>query len=186
IAARLLPDAAVAAIRLGDDLALAGDDAGGGITPLIARLGQELERAAAECGIPYLRLLGTEAVAAAGIGAEGEDDAATGRIARFALLARDRCAALFEEAGHEPDFRIGLDAGAVLSGRIGAGEGFVNLWGGAARAAGRMAASAPRGGIQATEALQAVLADRFLFRPRGAFHLPHLGTMNSYVLAAAL
>jgi adenylate cyclase len=186
LAADTVPDAAVAALRLGDDLVLAGDDADRGATPLLARVAQELEQAAAACGVPYLRLLGVEAVAAAGLTPSEEGGAAPQRIARFALEARDRCARLFEEAGYDPDFRIGLDTGPVLATRLGAGAGFPNIWGGAARAAGRMAASAPPGGIQATEGMVMALSDRFLFRPRGAFHLPRLGTMNSYVLAAAL
>ncbi len=85
---------------------------------------------------------------------------------------------------------MGLDLGLALGSRLGqgagGGDGFLNLWGEAPEAADRMAASAPEGGVQATERAYAALSATHLFRPRGAFHLPRLGAMNSYVLAAGL
>jgi adenylate cyclase len=107
-------------------------------------------------------------------------------MAAFALEARARCLALFEEAEAEPAFRIGLDLGVAIGSRVGSGEGFLNLWGDAVRMAGQMAASAPEGGIQATEAVRAALSAQYLFRPRGRFYLPRHGTAESFILAAAL
>ena len=185
IAADALPGVAVAVLRLTDPVALAARGAGAQ-TPLMTAVARALEQSAAEAGLPYLRLLGEQAVAAAGLTPETAGAPGVRSVAAFALAARDRLAALFEEAGHPPAFRIGIDLGLALGSRLGAGEGFLNLWGEAPEAADRMAASAPEASVQATERAYAALSQSHLFRPRGAFHLPRLGAMNSYVLAAAL
>ncbi|UPY39100.1 cache domain-containing protein [Sediminicoccus sp. KRV36] len=186
VAADVYPQVAVMVVRFTDPLALAGRRAAALQGALVGRIAHALERAAQEAGIPYLKLLGDEVVAAAGLTPEEAGRPAARRIAAFALAARSCCAALFEEAEAEPGFRIGLDMGVAIGSRVGSGEGFLNLWGDAARLADQMAQSAPLGGIQATEAVYAALAGQYLFRPRGAFHVPLHGPRNCYILAAAL
>lgn len=179
------PQAAVLVLRLTDAMALAGRRGGDATGTLFERIAHELERAASRHGIPHLRVLGNQVLAASGLGAE-PDPAAAAQIAGFALAARELCTAFFEEAGGEPAFRIGMDLGIAFGGRMGAGEGFLNIWGEAVTLAGHMAESAPLGGIQATTGLYAAISGQFLFRPRGAFLMPRHGRSASYVLAAAL
>lgn len=186
LAADVYPQVTVMVVRFTDPLALAGRRAAAVQGALVGRIAHALERAAQEAGIPYLKLLGDEVVAAAGLTPEEAGRAGARRMAGFALAARARCAALFEEAEVEPGFRIGLDTGVAIGSRVGSGEGFLNLWGDAARLADQMAQSAPLGGIQATEAVYDALAGQYLFRPRGAFHVPQHGRRNCYILAAAL
>ncbi|WP_424811947.1 cache domain-containing protein [Roseococcus sp. YIM B11640] len=185
ILADVYPQAAVMVLRFTDPLALGGRRGGGTTGTLFERLAHGLERAAGQSGIPYLRVLGTQVVAATGLGPEA-DPAPANEIADFALAARKLCTTLFEEAGGEPAFRIGMDLGIAFGGRVGPGEGFLNLWGEAVTLAGHMADSAPLGGIQVTAALYGAVSGQFLFRPRGAFLMPRHGRKASYVLAAAL
>jgi class 3 adenylate cyclase len=186
LAADVHPLAAVAVIRLAEPLALADRSGPPAERALMERLAAGLEDAARAAGIPYLRVLGEEMVAIAGLSAEEAGMPAARRIAAFALAARACCLRLFEEAGAEPAFRIGLDLGVVIGGRVGTEPGFLNLWGEAVRVAGQMAASAPEAGIQASESIYAALAGSHLFRPRGRFHMPGHGAMSSFILAAEL
>jgi class 3 adenylate cyclase len=185
LAADVHPQTAVVVIRFTEAQALGGRTTAGP-APLIEHLAAALETAAREAGLPYLRLVGEEMVAAAGLTAEEAGAPAARRAAAFALAARAACLRLFDEAESEPAFRIGLDLGVAIGSRIGAAPGFVNLWGQAVRVAEQLAASAPEGGIQASETVYAALSDTYLFRPRGRFHLPGQGVASSFILAAEL
>jgi adenylate cyclase len=185
LAAEVHPLTAVAVIRFSDARALGGRS-GRGAAPLIERLATVLEGAAREAGMPYLRLVGAELVAAAGLTAEEGGAPAARRAAAFALAARAACLRLFDEAESEPSFRIGLDLGVAIGSRVGSAPAFVNLWGEAVRVAGQLAASAPEAGIQASEAIYAALSGAYLFRPRGRFHMPGQGVASSFILAAEL
>lgn len=185
LAADVHPLTAVAVIRFTEARALA-ERGGKGAGPLIERLAGALEAAAREAGIPYLRLLGEEMVAAVGLAAEESGTPAARRIATFALAARGACLHIFEQAETEPTFSIGLDLGVAIGSRVGSAAPFLNLWGEAVRAARELAASAPVGGIQASDSVYAALADAFLFRPRGRFHVPGRGVASSFILAAEL
>lgn len=186
LAADVYPQVAVLVVRFTDPMTLAGRRAAAVQGVLVERLAHALERAAQDVGIPYLKLLGDEVVAAIGMLPEQSGQPGVRKMASFALAARACCAVLFEEAEVEPGFRIGLDVGVVIGSRVGSGAGFLNLWGDAVRLADQMAQSAPLGGIQATEAIYAALAGEYLFRPRGAFHMPPHGRMSCYILAAPL
>ncbi len=135
-------------------------------------------------GIPYVKMLGEEAVTAAGF-ADGDADATT-RIAAATLAMRDRCAAMFEDADISPVFRIGIDCGAATGSDVGREPRVFNLWGDSVRMANAMAASAPASGIQVTEAAYHRLSRHFLFRPRGSFYIPRVGAAQSFILAGHL
>jgi class 3 adenylate cyclase len=184
LAADVFPDAAVLVLRLADAFALARRPA----PDLAVRfdgLAQGLQEVAEEHGLPYLRLLGEQAVAAAGLGGPGEEGGAA-RIAEAALAIRTRCAELFEGIGGAPEFRLGLDAGVAIGTAVGSGRRVFNLWGEAVRGAEEMAATAMPGTVQATEAIYARLRHGFLLRPRGAFWVPRAGERRTFVLAGQL
>jgi class 3 adenylate cyclase len=143
-----------------------------------------LQQIATDNGIPYLRLTGYEIVAAAGF-KPAEADAAT-VIADMALAIRDRCIALFEESERSHEFQIGIDCSRAIGCAVGNEPRVFNLWGDAVHVAGAMAASALPGTVQATEAAYQRLRQEFLFRPRGSFHLPHVGDARTFVLAGRL
>jgi adenylate cyclase len=74
----------------------------------------------------------------------------------------------------------------LLDSALGSDPRVFNLWGEAVRTAQIMAASAPPGTIQASEAAYLRLRHRFLLRPRGTFYLPAVGTSQTFVLAGQL
>ena len=143
-----------------------------------------LQEIAETHGIPYVKMLGEEAVTAAGFGSGDAD--ATARVAEATLAMRDRCAALFEDADIQATFRIGIDCGAATGSEVGREPRVFNLWGDSVRMANAMAASAPVSGIQVTEAAYHRLSRHYLFRPRGSFYMPRVGAAQSFILAGRL
>ncbi|HXQ53883.1 MAG TPA: adenylate/guanylate cyclase domain-containing protein [Stellaceae bacterium] len=183
LGAEIFRDVAVMVLRFTDATAMALRVAGGErcLSDEIARI---LQQVAAEHGIPYLKLVGHEVVAAAGFGKA--DAAAASLIADAALAVRDRCAALFEDSKHVADFQIGIDCGAAIGSIVGSEPRMFNLWGDAVTVAQTMAASALPGTVQATEAAYRRLRHDFLFRQRGSFYLPQVGEARTFVLAGRL
>ncbi|HEX3402251.1 MAG TPA: adenylate/guanylate cyclase domain-containing protein [Acetobacteraceae bacterium] len=180
--ADVFPTVAVMVIKFSDAAAMAArcsDDA----SVLADRVAAALQDIAAAHDIPYMKLVGHDVVAAAGCAPN--DTTAILRIADAAVAARERCLELFEAAGHPPSLRIGIDFGIVIGSQVGREPRLFNLWGEAVRTADMMAASsAGPGAIQVSEAAYHRLRQHFLFRPRGTFHLPHVGTAQTFVLGS--
>ena len=177
-----LPEAAMARAEAAAD---------GQTTPLAHRIACAAQDIAARYAIPYVKMLGASIVAAVVQARPGEGRGsaadATARLAEAAIALRAMCAELLESSDDPAGFGIGMDAGAVLGGRLGAAPGspagLFNLWGEPFRAADVLAGSAPSGAIQASEQAYALLRQSFLFRPRGLFHRPGIGDTRCYVLA---
>lgn len=172
--------AVVLALRL-PDAALARCPAGG-VDTLAHSLACAAQETARTSSIPYVKMLGTMIIAAAGYGEQADQDAAV-RLADMAITLRERCADMFDMDENSAAFGLGLDAGPVACGTVGSAPGVFNLWGEAARGAEALAASAPNGAIQTSEQAYRLLRQGFLFRPRGLFHRPRIGDARSYVLA---
>jgi adenylate cyclase len=143
-----------------------------------------VQQVATEHEIPYLKIVGGEIVAAAGLAAT--DARAAQRIANAAVAGRDRIARLFEANEIAPEFRLGIDCGVARGREVGVAPMLFNLWGEAVETAKRMALSALPGAIQVSEAAHLQLRDRFLLRPRGSFFLPNSGTAQTFTLAGRL
>jgi class 3 adenylate cyclase len=143
-----------------------------------------LQQLATEHGVPYLKITGSEIVAAAGWSAA--DTTAAQRVADTALAVRESCLRLFEDAGRAPSFRIGLDCGIAIGSSVGQEPRLFNLWGEAVTTAGTMAQSVMPGVIQVTEPVHHRLVRDFLFRPRGSFYLPSVGAVQTFILASRL
>ncbi|HTU54038.1 MAG TPA: adenylate/guanylate cyclase domain-containing protein [Acetobacteraceae bacterium] len=184
IGADVFPAVAVMAIRFSDPAAIAARSATDRCI-LVERIAEALQEIAEANDIPYMKLVGQEVVAAAGFAPR--DEAAILRIADAALAARERCLELFEEVGHAPAFRIGIDYGIAIGSELGRQPRLFNLWGEAVRTADMMASSAAgAGSIQVSEAAYRRLRQQFLFRPRGSFYLPRVGAARTFVLASRL
>lgn len=183
LAATVYQNVAVMVLRLPDQATLAKrptPDAAG-FADVIAC---DLQAMAEEHNIPYLKFVGEEAVAAAGF--DADDATAMTRIANLAVMIRDRCLTLLEDADLPTEFRIGIDCGLAVGSVVGREPRLFNLWGETVRTADMMAASAIAGGIQATEAAYQRLRQGFLFRPRGSFYLTHLGEARTFILSGQL
>ena len=169
-------------LRFDDALSLAWPDPAG-----TAALADEIARAmqgiAAQHALPYMKLAGQDITAAAGCTA-APDPLAVVRLADAALAAREACLSLLAQAGLEPVFQIGLDFGAALGCALGEDPRVFNLWGDAIRMAELMAQSVVDGGsIQVSERAYEPLRQQFLFRPRGVFYVPRVGTARIFTLA---
>ena len=106
------------------------------------------------------------------------------RLADAALAAREACLTLLAQSGLEPVFHIGIDLGAALGCTLGHEPRVFNLWGDVVRMAGLMAQSASdSGSIQVSERAYEPLRQQFLFRPRGVFYAPRVGTARIFTLA---
>ena len=175
------PHAAVMVLQLTDAAAMAlrPNDDGRTIADEILCSAQKF---AEEHRIPYLKLVGHDLFAAAGLG--GQSDGAPARIADVALSIRDRCKALFEEMDRPPAFRIGVDCSSAMGSRLGTSPEIFNLWGDAVKTAANMANSALPSTVQVTEAAYRRLRRDFLFRPRGRFYLPRVGEAQTFTLLA--
>ena len=93
---------------------------------------------------------------------------------------------LFDDSDRAHEFQIGVDCSVAIGGSVGREPRIFNLWGDAVRIAATMAASALPGTVQATEAAYHRLRHDFLFRPRGSFYLPNVGSAQTFVLAGRL
>ncbi len=184
IGADVFPAVAVMVVRFSDPVAIAARHREGD-SSLADRIGEALQEIAEQQGIPYMKLVSQEVVAAAGFSAG--DDKAILRIAAAALAVRERCLELFEDCGRQPGFRIGIDHGIAIGSQVGRHPRLFNLWGEAVRTADIMAASAVgAASIQVSEAAYQLLRHQFLFRPRGSFYLPHVGAARTFILASRL
>jgi hypothetical protein len=183
LAADTYPCVAVMVLKFGDAPAIAArlPDSAAMLADTIAC---SLQQLGSKHDIPYLKMTGCEIVAAAGW--LSADATAMQRIADTALTARDLCLQLFEEAGRSPTFRIGLDCGIAMCGSVGHEPRLFNLWGEAVTTAELMASSVMPGAIQATASVHRELARDFLFRPRGSFYLPRVGSIQTFILASRL
>jgi adenylate cyclase len=143
-----------------------------------------IQEIADQNGIPYLKIVGQDVVAAAGLDRAGGD--AASQIADAAVAIRDRCIALFEDSARPQAFRIGIDCGVAMGSTLGATPSVFNLWGESVHTAGVMAASTLPGTVQVTESAYHALRQDFLFRPRGRFYLPRAGEIRTFILASRL
>ena len=182
LAATVFPRVAAMIIRFDDAVVLNTRDADamGSVADEIAHAMQDL---AAQFELPYMKLTGHHLVAAAGC-TETPDPMAAPRLADAALAAREKCLALLSRSDLDPVFRIGMDYGAALGSALGQQPRLFNLWGDVIHTAELMAQSAiEAGSIQVSEGAYEALNRQFLFRPRGMFYVPRVGTARTFVLA---
>jgi class 3 adenylate cyclase len=180
IGADVFPSVAVMVVQFDDTAALAAKDAASATTlaDLIAATVQDVATAH---NIPYAKITGRHAVLAAGLVAA--DTTAIARIADAAIAIRARCLEQLESCGHAPSFRIGIDCGVAVGGQVGRQPRLFNLWGAAVDTAELLAQSgAGSGTIQISEAAHRRLRDMFVFRLRGSFYLPRVGSEQIFVL----
>ena len=182
LAASVFPSVAAMILRFDDVVSLARPDQSGvaSVADTIARALQEI---ATRFTLPYMKLTGHHLVAAAGCTGRPDPTAAI-RLADAALAARETCLSLLAQSGFEPVFRIGIDFGAALGCSLGEEPRLFNLWGDVIRNAELMAQSAAESGtIQVSEGAYEQLRQSFLFRARGVFYIPRIGTARTFILA---
>ena len=182
LAANVYPQVAAMVLRFDDAVVINTRDAEAmsSIADEIARAMQEL---ATKFDLPYMKLTGHHLVAAAGC-TDTPDPTAAIRLADAALAARETCLTLLARSDLDPVFRIGMDFGQALGSALGQEPRLFNLWGDVIHTAELMAQSAVESGsIQVSEGAYEALNRQFLFRPRGMFYVPRVGTARTFILA---
>jgi len=169
-------------LRFDDATSVARPDQSG-VTSIADEIAKAMQAIATRYALPYMKLTGHHIVAAVGC-AVAADPTAAARLADAALAAREACLLLLARSEFEPVFRIGIDFGPALGCAVGQEPRLFNLWGDVIRTAELMAQSATdSGSIQVSERAYEQLRQQFLFRARGVFYVPRIGTARTFILA---
>ncbi|MGV0600230.1 adenylate/guanylate cyclase domain-containing protein, partial [Mycolicibacterium pulveris] len=103
-------------------------------------------------------------------------------LACLALDMADAVADLRDPRGREVPLRIGLAAGPVVAGVVGARKFFYDVWGDAVNVASRMETTDVEGRIQVPQNVYERLKDKFLFEERGPVEVKGKGLMHTWYL----
>ena len=142
----------------------------------------ELKRSIESSGLTYAALLDDQLVLAAFSSDKTAVTASARCVATAMLDLRDRLLELEARWNTSLDFSFAIDIGTVMSLTVPTDPPTRHLWGGAIGVAKVLSTSTARRTIAASETAYALLADRFLFRPRGTYFLPETGDMRTFVL----
>lgn len=103
-------------------------------------------------------------------------------LAALALDMAEAVADLRDPLGREVPLRIGLAAGPVVAGVVGARKFFYDVWGDAVNIASRMETTDVEGHIQVPQDVYEKLSDTFVFEPRGEVEIKGKGVMRTWYL----
>lgn len=103
-------------------------------------------------------------------------------LARLALDMATAVADLTDVRGRAVPLRIGLAAGPVVAGVVGARKFFYDVWGDAVNVAARMETTDVEGRIQVPQDVYERLNDTFLFEERGDVDVKGKGVMRTWYL----
>ncbi|HUL98664.1 MAG TPA: adenylate/guanylate cyclase domain-containing protein [Mycobacterium sp.] len=103
-------------------------------------------------------------------------------LARLALDMSRAVADLRDPNGARVPLRIGMAAGPVVAGVVGARRFFYDVWGDAVNVASRMESTDPEGRIQVPEEVYLRLKDQFVFEERGEVDVKGKGIMRTWYL----
>lgn len=103
-------------------------------------------------------------------------------LARLALDMANSVAGLKDPQGRDVPLRIGLAAGPVVAGVVGARKFFYDVWGDAVNVASRMESTDVAGRIQVPHAVYERLKRGFVFEERGDIDVKGKGVMHTWYL----
>lgn len=103
-------------------------------------------------------------------------------LASLALDIADSVAGLKDSRGRDVPLRIGLAAGPVVAGVVGARKFFYDVWGDAVNVASRMETTDIEGRIQVPQAVYDRLCHAFEFEERGDIDVKGKGVMHTWYL----
>ncbi len=103
-------------------------------------------------------------------------------LARLALDIADTVAGLRDPLGQPVSLRIGLAAGPVVAGVVGARRFFYDVWGDAVNLAARMESTDREGRIQVPQDVYERLKSDFLFEERGDVDVKGKGVVHTWYL----
>jgi class 3 adenylate cyclase len=181
--AEVIERLAVLALHLADARVLAEPADAGSADTTVSRLLHEVEAAAREERVDYLKFFSDQVIAS--VDPNVDASAALQRLAEFALRVKSVCENVFARHRATPAFGIGIDVGPAIGTLVGRDPAFA-FWGEAVRTASSMADSSLPGTIQVTESVYQLLRQSYVFQLRGHHYLEGVGEFSTYLLGGRL
>lgn len=182
--AEVIERLAVMSLRLTDAMVLAEPAEADKRESTVAQLLHELQTAAAEYQVGYLKFFSDQVIAS--VDPNEDTESSVERLTEFALRVRAICETLFARHQAPLAFRIGIDVGPAVGSLVGAEKRSFAFWGEAVQAAGIMADTSLPGTIQVTETVYEELREKYLFQLRGHHYLEQVGEFSTYLLGGQL
>ena len=193
IAARLKePDRGVIADRFDDASILFADIAGfterasqippAELVRFLDRLYTTFDRLVDKHGLEKIKTTGDSYMVVSGV-PEPRDDHAEA-LANLALDMAKAVRDLRDPNGQPVPLRMGMAAGPVVAGVVGARRFFYDVWGDAVNVASRMETTDLEGHIQVPQDLYERLRDRFVLEERGDVEVKGKGVMHTWYLVS--
>lgn len=193
IATRLKdPDRGVIADRYDDASILFADIAGfterasqippADLVRFLDRLYTTFDRLVDKHGLEKIKTTGDSYMVVSGVPQPRAD-----HVEALANLALDMAKAvrdLRDPNGHPVPLRMGMAAGPVVAGVVGARRFFYDVWGDAVNVASRMESTDPEGRIQVPQDVYERLDDRFVLEERGDVEVKGKGVMHTWYLVS--
>jgi class 3 adenylate cyclase len=178
--------AAIAVLKLPEWTTVAKKPAGCEERTAMDAIVDELRRAIEQSNLSYAALLDDQIVLAAFSSDKAAAIASARCVATAVLALRDRLLELEERWNISLDFCVAIDIGTVMASTVGTDPPSRHVWGGSVGIARVLASTTARRTIAASETAYELLADRFLFRPRGSYFLPETGNMRTFVMVGRI
>jgi adenylate cyclase len=131
-------------------------------------------------GLEKIKTSGDSYMVVSGVPVERPDHLAA--LARLALDMATTVAGLTDARGRAVPLRIGLAAGSVVAGVVGARKFFYDVWGDAVNVASRMESTDVEGRIQVPQDVYERLRDHVTFDERGDVDVKGKGVMHTWYL----
>jgi adenylate cyclase len=150
------------------------------LVQFLNRLYTEFDRLVDQHGLEKIKSNGDSYMVVSGVPHPRPDHVEA--LACLALDMADAAASLKDPLGRAVPLRIGLGAGPVVAGVVGARRFFYDVWGDAVNVASRMESTDIEGRIQVPQAIFERLQHDFLFEERGDVDVKGKGVMHTWYL----
>ena len=151
------------------------------LVQFLNRLYTDLDRLVEGHGLEKIKTSGDCYIVVSGVPERREDHLQA--LARLALSMTEMVAGLTDPRGRGVPLRIGLGAGQVVAGVVGARRFFYDVWGDAVNVASRMESTGVEGKIQVPQVVHGRLKDDFVLEERGEVVVKGKGVMRTWFLA---
>jgi adenylate cyclase len=173
-------DASILFADIGGYTKRASDTPPGDLVRFLDRLYTDLDALVDRHGLEKVKTSGDSYMVVSGVPEPREDHMEA--LACLALDMADAVADLKDPQGREVPLRIGLAAGPVVAGVVGARKFFYDVWGDAVNVAARMETTDVEGRIQVPHDVYERLNHAFLLEERGDVDVKGKGVMHTWYL----
>jgi adenylate cyclase len=158
----------------------ASDTAPADLVRFLDRLYTDFDRLVDKHGLEKIKSSGDSYMVVSGVPQPRPDHVEA--LASLALDMADAAFGLKDPHGRCVPLRIGLAAGPVVAGVVGARRFFYDVWGDAVNIASRMESTDPEGRIQVPQAMYERLRSGFVLEERGDIDVKGKGVMHTWYL----